>query len=86
MEFDQEIRWSTLVFSGWFGWESPIPSLTVTLTPTKDRWDPSSPAVVELPRILVCGVRQMEAMVLLRRALAQPLHEDPIAGHVESWR
>ena len=72
IEFDQQIEWSDLVFSGWFGWISPIPMLLVTMTATTDRWDPSNGAVEPLPRILVSGAGQVEALRQLREAGLAP--------------
>lgn len=72
IEFDQQIKWTDLVFSGWFGYLSPIPAICVTLTPTKDRWDPSNSASVGFPSILIAGERQRQALSQLRLALGRP--------------
>jgi hypothetical protein len=44
----------------------------VTLTPTKDRWDPSNSATVGFPSILIAGERQGQALSQLRLALGRP--------------
>ena len=67
--FDRRIRWTHLVFTEWFGHTSAIPVLSVTLTRTSNRWDPTNEAVVEMPRILLSGERQSAALAELRRAL-----------------
>lgn len=72
IEFDQQIKWTDLVLSGWFGYLSPIPAICVTLTPTKDRWDPSNSASVGFPSILMAGERQRKALSQLRLALGRP--------------
>lgn len=69
--FDEQITWRSLVFEGWFGYLSPIPALEVTLTPTADRWDPSNGAVVVLPRILLSGARQAQALEDLHAAITE---------------
>ena len=69
LRFDQQIAWADLVFTGWFGFVSPIPKLLVTMTPTSNRWDPSNASVEQLPRILLSGPRQQEALLQLREAV-----------------
>ncbi len=75
VEFDEHITWSDLVFTGWLGWGSPIPSLLVRLRPTKDSWDPSSSAIESLPSVLIAGACQQRALLELRQALNLPLAE-----------
>lgn len=75
VEFDEHITWSDLVGAGWLGWGSPIPSLLVRLTPTKDSWDPSNSAIESLPSVLIAGARQQRALLDLRQALNLPLDE-----------
>jgi len=72
IEFDQQIKWTDLVLSGWFSYVSPIPAIWVTLTPTKDKWDPSNSATVGFPSILIAGERQRQALSQLRLALGRP--------------
>jgi hypothetical protein len=72
IEFDRQIKWTDLVLSGWFSYVSPIPAIWVTLTPTKDRWDPSNSATVGFPSILIAGKRQRQALSQLRLALGRP--------------
>ena len=74
--FDQHIRWTHLAFTHWFGYGSPIPELSVTLTRTSNRWDPTNAAVVVLPRILLSGERQTTALRELRQALGLPAEEE----------
>ncbi|WP_205621049.1 hypothetical protein, partial [Intrasporangium chromatireducens] len=74
IHFDEQITWKDLVFSGWFGYSSPIPRLWVTLTATQDRWDPSNSAAENLPSILIAAERQRQAMLELRQALNLPLN------------
>jgi len=75
VDFDEHITWSDLVFTGWLGWGSPIPSLLVRLTSTKDRWDPSNSAIESLPSVLIAGTRQRRALLELRQALNLPLDD-----------
>ena len=75
VDFDRHVRWTHLVFTHWFSYDSPIPTLSVTLTRTSDRWDPTNDAVVELPRILLSGQRQTAALRELRRVLGLPVEE-----------
>lgn len=72
VEFDEDIDASDLIFTGWFGYTSPIPGLVVTLTATPDRWDVTNAAAVFLPRILLSGERQERALDDLRQALNLP--------------
>lgn len=74
IDFDQHVAWTDLVFSGWFGYVSPLPALLVTMGATPNRWDPDNGAVIALPRILLCGVRQATAQAELQAALAASLH------------
>lgn len=69
ISFDEQATWASLVFEGWFGYSSPIPALQVTLTVTADRWDLSNRAVVSLPRILLSGTRQSQALDDLTAAI-----------------
>lgn len=69
IEFDEDIDASDLVFTGWFGYTSPIPGLVVTLNVTPDRWEVTNAAAVFLPRILISGRRQRQALGDLRQAL-----------------
>lgn len=41
----------------------------MTLTHTRDRWDPTNSAQIALPRILIAGDRQRRALTDLRSAL-----------------
>lgn len=70
IEFDEDIEWTDLVFTGWLGYTSPIPALVVHLDGNVDRWDPSNSAVIFFPRILLCGERQRRALVDLEREIA----------------
>lgn len=79
LDFDAEVHWSDLIFSGWFTWDSAIPSLSVTMTSTANRWDPSNSAVEELPCILLSGEHQRRALRELREALGQ-LPTEPAPG------
>jgi hypothetical protein len=72
IQFDQRVGWRDLVFRGWFGYESAIPTLLVTLTATTDRWDPSNSTTVWFPRMLIAGEQQRRAISDLRRALGLP--------------
>lgn len=67
LDFDERPDRFDLAFTGWFGYASPIPALQVELT--AGRKDPSSVTVVTLPKILLCGRRQEEALQDLRAAL-----------------
>lgn len=69
IEFDEDIDASDLVLTGWFSHTSPLPCLVVTLTVTPDRWEVTNAAAVFLPRILLSGERQHQALRDLRQAL-----------------
>lgn len=69
VRFDCDLTWRDLVFSGWFGYDTPMPRLCVTLTTTPNRWDPTSGSTELLPTILLAGKSQEDALSQLRQAL-----------------
>jgi hypothetical protein len=77
LEFDQKVAWTDLMFTGWFGYVSPIPALSVRLTQTSDRWNPTNGAVEHFPALLIAGRRQEEALRQLRQALSLTLDQRP---------
>lgn len=69
IRFDGDVARRDLVFSGWFGYDTPMPRLCVTLDATTNRWDPSNGSTELLPTILLASKSQEDALSQLRQAL-----------------
>lgn len=66
LDFDDDATEASLMLSGWFGWDTPLPSLLVTLNATDDRWDPSNGVTESFPAILLAGEGLTAALAELR--------------------